>query len=130
MSRSARFTGVFGDGRHEFALNIGELEELQEKCDAGPEEIMTRVMAGTWRVQDIRETLRLGLKGAGLAPDRALVLIERYAGPGHLAGLKPLVISVLGAALIGAPDEDMKGGDAPEGERKAGETATPSPAES
>lgn len=125
MSRSARYTAAFGDGPHEFCLNIGELEELQEKCDAGPEEIMARVIAGTWRLADIRETLRLGLKGAGMAPDRALVLVERYAGPGQLAALKPLVVSILGAALVGAPDED-----APAGEPAAGETATTSPAES
>ena len=125
MSRSARYTGVFGDGKHEFALNIGELEELQERCDAGPEEIMARLFAGTWRVADLRETLRLGLKGAGMEPARALVLIERYAGPGQLMGLKTLATNILGAALVGAPDEDV-----PEGELKAGETTTPSPAES
>ncbi|MFN5211198.1 gene transfer agent family protein [Brevundimonas sp.] len=124
MSRAARFTGVFGDGKHEFALNIGELEELQEKCDAGPEEIMARVIGGTWRLSDIRETLRLGLKGAGLAPDRALVLIERYAGPGQLAALKPLVVNVLGAALVGAPDEDERAGELVAG------AAMTSPAES
>jgi hypothetical protein len=125
MSRSARFTGVFGDGKHEFALNIGELEELQEKCDAGPEEIMARLLAGNWRVADLRETLRLGLKGGGMSSTQALVLVERYAGPGDLMALKPLAVSVLGAALVGAPDEDAR-----EGELSAGEMTNPSPAES
>lgn len=125
MSRSARFTGVFGDGKHEFALNIGELEELQEKCDAGPEEIMARVIAGSWRVADLRETIRLGLKGAGMAPMQALVMVERYAGPGQLMGLKSLATGILGAALVGAPDEDERSG-----EPVAGETTAPSPAES
>ena len=124
MSRSALFEGVFGDGKHEFQLNIGELEELQEKTDAGPEELFNRILQGTWRVADIRETIRLGLKGAGMDPMKALVLTERYAGPGHLAALKGLAQNIIGASLIGAPDEDV-----PLGEQTAGET-NHSPAES
>lgn len=117
MSRSARFTGVFGDGRHDFMLNIAELEELQEKCDAGPEEIRDRVVMGRWRIEDIRETLRLGLKGAGMDATMALVMMERYAAPGNLAPHKPLVACIISAALMGSPEEDV----APSGEAK-GET--------
>lgn len=106
MSRSARFRGVFGDGPHDFQLLIGQLEELQEKCDAGPEEILDRVVEGRWRVADIREPIRLGLVGGGMAAVEALVLTERYAGPGQLMENKKLVISILGAAMMGAPDED------------------------
>lgn len=124
MSRSARFTGVFGDGKHDFLLTIGGLEELQEKCDAGPEEIWSRVLSGGWRVADIREPIRIGLIGGGLDPIKALVLVERYAGEGNLSPLKPLVANIIGAALVGAPDEDAPPGK-PRGRKK-----TPSPAES
>ncbi len=124
MSRSARFTGVFGDGKQEFQLNIGELEELQEKTDAGPEEVFDRLAQGRWKVADIRDTIRLGLKGAGMDPMRALVMVERYAAPGNLAPLKALAQNIIAAALIGAPDEDK-----PLGEPGAGET-NHSPAES
>lgn len=124
MSRSARFTGVFGDGRHDFLLTIGGLEELQEKCDAGPEEIWSRVLSGGWRVADIREPIRIGLIGGGMDPIKALVLVERYASEGNLSPLKPLVANIIGAALVGAPDED-----APPGKRR-GRKKTPSPAES
>lgn len=106
MSRSARYTGVFGDGRHDFQLKIGQLEELQEKTDAGPEELLDRLMSGKWRVADLREPLRLGLIGAGTEPISALLLVDRYASPGNLITHKSLVINVLSAALIGAPDED------------------------
>ena len=125
MSRSARYTAVFGDGRHDFLLNIGALEELQEKCDAGPEEIWSRVLSGSWRVADIREPIRLGLIGAGMEPIKALVLVERYAKEGHLSSLKPLVASIIGAALVGTPDED-----APPPGKPKGRSKTPSPAES
>lgn len=115
MSRAARYTGMFGDGRHDFVLNIAELEELQEKCDAGPEEIMDRVLKGTWRLADLREPLRLGLKGGGMDAMSALVLVERYAGPGNLSPHKPLVVCILSAALVGAEDEPLP----PPGEPKA-----------
>lgn len=123
MSRSARYTGPFGDGPHEFQLRIAELEELQELTDAGPEEIYHRVSEGRWRVADVRETIRLGLKGAGMAPLMARAMIDRYAGPGELANQKALVTAILAAALVGAPDEDEPSGE-PKGE------SDPSPDES
>lgn len=123
MSRSARYTGPFGDGPHDFQLNIAELEELQEKCDAGPEEIFHRISEGRWRVADIRETIRLGLKGAGMVALTARAMVDRYAGPGQLADNKELATCILAAALVGAPDEDV-----PSGEMQ-GETESPSPDE-
>lgn len=111
MSRAARFTGAFGDGKHDFQLNIAELEELQELTDAGPEEVFLRVAEGRWRVADIRETLRLGLKGGGMEPIRARAMIDRYAAAGALASHKTLVSAILAAAMLGAPDEDDASGE-------------------
>lgn len=125
MSRSAKVSLLFGDGKHDFALKIGQLEELQEKTDAGPEELYDRIGAGRWRVADIRETLRLGLIGAGMAPIEALVLVDRYADAGALAQWKTVAQSILAAALLGAPDEDRD-----LGEPKAGDAPPHSPAES
>lgn len=125
MSRSARFTGVFGDGKYDFQLNIGELEEHDEKCQAGPEEVYHRVSEGKWRVPDIRETLRLGLKGAGMDSTKALILVERYAGPGQFGHLKPLVLSILAAVIVGSPEED-----APPGETTGASADAPTPAPS
>ena len=111
MSRSARYTGPFGDGPHDFQLRIAELEELQELTDAGPEEVFHRISEGRWRVADIRETIRLGLKGGGMTPLMARAMIDRYAGPGELANQKALVTAILAAALVGAPDEDEPSGE-------------------
>jgi len=118
MSRSAKISAVFGDGIHDFRLRIGELEELQERCDAGPEEILFRLMNATWRIADVRQTIRLGLIGAGMQPTPALILVERYAAEGSLGEWKSLCINIIAAAIDGAPDEDK-----PPGEGK-GETAT------
>lgn len=123
MSRAARFTGAFGDGKHDFQLRIVELEELQELTDAGPEEIFRRISEGRWRVAEIRETIRLGLKGAGMDPLKARAMVDRYADAGALANQKSLVTAILAAALVGAPDEDEPAGE-PKGE------SDPSPDES
>lgn len=119
MSRSALCTGVFGAGVQRFQLRIGELEELQEACDAGPEEIFWRLNGSNWRVADLREPIRLGLIGAGMLPTEALVMVDRYCQPGWLSEWKSLAAAIVGAAINGAPDED-----APPGET-TGEGPTP-----
>ncbi len=124
MSRNAQVTAPFGDGVKIFRLGIGQLEELQEACDAGPEELFYRILGGTWRVKDIREPIRIGLIGGGTEPMKALSLVERYAGEGQLGGLKELVTCILGAGINGAPDEDKPPAGEPTGE------TTPSPEES
>lgn len=129
MSRSARYVGAFGDGKHDFQLRIGELEELQELTDAGPEEVFHRISEGRWRVADIRETLRLGLKGAGMEPIKARALVDRYADTGQLADHKVLATAIIAAALVGAPDEDdpsgePKGGSGPSPDASSGSAAS------
>lgn len=64
MSRG-RIVCAFGDGVYAFALFAGQIEELQEKADAGPMEIYRRLLSGSWRQADIRDTIRLALLGAG-----------------------------------------------------------------
>lgn len=135
MSRSGKTRGAFGGGRYDFQITIGGMEELQELCDAGPEEIFDRISSGRWRVSDIRETIRLGLIGAGVDQFKALALIDRYAVPGAFFGLKPLCTSILGAWLVGAPDEDKIPSGEMEGETSrspdessGSETSTPSAA--
>lgn len=89
----------FGDGVYAFALYGAQLEELQEKTDAGPMELYRRLLGGTWRAEDARETIRLGLIGGGegwvgavlgedgepeggrpieVTPQAALRLVHRY----------------------------------------------------
>lgn len=123
MSRSARITAPFGDGTYTFRLDIGGLEELQEKVGAGPEQIYADIASGQWRVAHLRETIRIGLVRGGMDPMRALAIVSRYAAEGYLADLKPLALNIIAAALVGAPEEDK-----PSGEPEAGAKG-PSPAE-
>jgi hypothetical protein len=71
-------TMTWGDGEHRFALPLGRLRELQEKTGAGPLKLFNRIRSGDWLVDDLRETIRLGLIGGGMAPDAAFALVRRY----------------------------------------------------
>ena len=95
---------------------------MQEKTDAGPEQIYADIASGQWRVAHLRETIRIGLIRGGMEPVRALAMVARYAAEGYLADLKPLALNIIAAALVGAPDEDK-----PAGESEAG-AKDPSPA--
>lgn len=107
MSASAKTLFTWADGEHDFRLAIGQLRELQEKCGAGPAEIHNRLAAGTWRVDDIRETIRLGLIGGGMTPTDALVLVTRYVDNRPLMENVVAAQAVLLVALIGAPDDKV-----------------------
>ncbi|MFC7399591.1 gene transfer agent family protein [Chelatococcus sp. GCM10030263] len=107
MSSDGSITFPWADGEYRFRLAIGQLRELQDKCSAGPAEIVQRLSIGSWRVDDVRETLRLGLIGGGLKPGDALILIKRYVDERPwLENITPAHV-VLMAALVGDPDEPV-----------------------
>lgn len=127
-TRSARITIDWADGSYEFRLGLGELRELQEKCKAGPPAIHRRLIQGEWMVNDIRETLRLGLIGGGLEPSRALAKIARYVDARPLNENLFPAITILHVALNGVDDEDTPESDQPkkaEGETEAPVTMNP-----
>lgn len=114
MSRSGKIELEWGDGagagsdaKHVFRLAIAQLEELQEKCNAGPQQIMRRLSDGTWRTYDVRETIRLGLIGGGMAPPMAAQLVKRYVDDRPLGENVLAAQLVITASIIGVPDEVM-----------------------
>lgn len=96
---------VWPGGEHTFRLRLGELQALQDKCDAGPELILQRIRLGAWRVNDLFETLRFGLIGGGMdrAAARDLVLDCFERAP--IMEFKTPAVEVLAAALIGVEDD-------------------------
>jgi hypothetical protein len=107
MSRSAKVAFDWADGNYTFRLGIKELLELQEKCDAGPAFILGRLIDGTWRIQDIRETIRLGLIGGGLEPIKALAVMKNYVTERPLLENILPAQAILNAALVGVEDEPL-----------------------
>lgn len=87
----------WADGTHTFRLTILTGAELEEKCDAPIAVIAKRLMLGDWKIADVRETIRLGLIGAGAKPHDALRLIRTYVDD---VGRYPLAESALIARTI------------------------------
>lgn len=119
MSRGGEITLQCWDGEHTFRLRLGELRTLQEKCDAGPMHLARRLADGTWRVDDVRETLRLGLIGAGVAQDVALRLVLEHVDNVPLIQNVFTAQAVVLAAVMGVADERL-------GETQAEEAPPPS----
>ncbi len=78
--------------------------ELQEKTDAGPLAVLLRLHGHDWRVQDVRETIRLGLIGGGKTPPQALALVARYVDRRPLLESVPVAQDILAAGLA-QPDD-------------------------
>lgn len=124
MARKPETELVFGDGAYLFRLKLKQIEELQAKCDAGPPEIMRRLMTNTWRIHDVREVIRLGLIGGGATPPRALELVKQYVDDEPIAPNVLIALSVMQARLF--PFEDEPLGDASK-KKTAEETTAASP---
>jgi|SRR5215207_7419180 len=125
MTRKANVGPIpWADGDHTFALKIAQLVELQEKCKAGPWELIERLagygiegapMAGVRaNVSDIIEPIRLGLIGGGMLPTHALTLVKRYCSEGELEENRRLAYLIVVTALVGSPEEPLKKEEAAE----------------
>lgn len=115
MSYDASVTFVWGDGEHRFRLALKQLQELQSKCNAGPMEIIDRLVTRRWRVEDIREIIRLGLIGGGLTPLKAHTLVERYVDNRPWAESLAPAQTILYTAMVGDLTDSV-------GKDEAGET--------
>lgn len=116
-------------GEHDFALDIGALRALQKACDAGPEQILQRITTGRWRVDDLYETIRLGLIAAGEMTEReARDLVTRLFDQHPLMAFRLTAQAILIAALVGPEDdrlgEAMGAPPPPENGSSAASTAT------
>lgn len=126
MSRHGEVALPWGDGEYKFRLGYGELRDLQETCDAGPKRIADRLLpydparnphGDNFRVEDVRETIRLGLMGAGKTQAEALALITKFVDRRPLNENRYIAWAILAAVLVGATDEQV--GKAEEPETKA-----------
>ncbi len=120
--RSAKLERQFiGDGYYDLCLPIGQLIELQEKLGCGPSVIATRLLQGEWLVEDIQQSIRLGLIGGGMAPQEAFNLVRHSVIEGYLMDYTSIAANLLYAALSGVEDEPILG----EAEAPATENPTP-----
>lgn len=119
---------LWGDGEYEFHLRLGEVRELQTKTGVGPFRLFERIRKHDWFIDDLRETLRLGLIGAGMENVAALTLVMCNFDnrSNKLQHVEP-VMGILAAFLTGDdPDDPVGKASAEEGKKEPTESS-PSP---
>lgn len=77
MNNQGEVIVTWGDNDYCFRLTVAGLIELEQKCDAPFSTVWHRVVSGQYGINDIRETIRLGLIGGNMAPADALKLVRR-----------------------------------------------------
>lgn len=131
MSRSGEVTLPWGDEDRTFRLGIGEWRKVQEKCDAGPAEILSRLAPvfsareqglsidqivalgylGRWRIDDVREPLFRALIGGGMDPTKAGLVIRELVDERPLIEPVSIAYRVIMVSLFGPEDEPLGEGE-------------------
>lgn len=129
MSRAGEIALDFGGEERSFRLGIGQWRKVQEKCDAGPAEILARlapifaakqagltmqqIMAhgylGAWRVDDLREVILQGLLGANMAGPDALRLVRDWVEERPMLESVAVAYAIVLASVAGTEDEAAVG---------------------
>ena len=101
-------TFQWADDVYTFDLKLGQIRELEEKCKASVFVVLGRLFRQEAFIDDIRETIRLGLIGGGTPASRAWVLVSRYVEGQPLAENLPHAMRIMGALAYGAPQEAVE----------------------
>lgn len=105
MSEATTWRGFFGDDEHAFSLPPDRVAELERKVGIGIGAISRRMFAGDFTFVEITETIRIGLVGAGMAPEAAAELVILYAHDRPLAETHPIATAILEALWWGPKAE-------------------------
>ena len=94
-------------GEHEFGLSVSDLEALQDRCGGdGVFLVYNRIVGGIATTRDILATTALGLEGPEMSKIDAVKLVRGIAEDQGLNALLLTAQAVLGAALMGWPDQE------------------------
>lgn len=107
--KTTQLTRDWAGDTYTFKLPLEQLEEHDEACAAGPLTVLERLVAGSWRITDVRDTIRLGLIGGGLKPSEAAKLVRRHVEAFPWLDAVPLAVAILAATIRGEYDEDAPG---------------------
>lgn len=117
-------TRDWADGTYSFRIAYGQWLELQESCHAGPLEIYTALLMRRWRVEHIREIVRVGLIGAGTDPATALRLVKRHVEDRPIMESVEIALNIVAAALA-IPAGEPKPGEAEAATSASTESTSP-----
>lgn len=119
MTTTATRTIVWVNGEDQFCLSkAGLIFDLEDKCGAGIAVVFNRLRSDCWKLNDVRETIRLGLIGGGRTPVEAMAIVKRHVDDQPLLPLVLVAHAVLEAVMIGVPDD-------PVGKKKAARRRPP-----
>jgi hypothetical protein len=135
MSANGTRQIIWAGGEDTFCLaKVGLILDLEEKCKAGIGVIAARLESGSYGVNDVRETIRLGLIGGGAKPEQAMSKVRNHVDENPLAYSVLVALGVVHAVIFGAPADDQVGADddkdddpgkaGPAAAREAGSTMT------
>lgn len=100
---------VWEGGEHPFKLNIGQLRALQTATGVGPLFLLGRITGSQWFVDDIIETIRLGLIGGGMPETEAKKLTDRIFTENTPALYRSMLLAtrILRDAVMGEPGDPV-----------------------
>jgi len=125
----AELTTDWADGTYTFRLTPTLAIELEQKCDAPFAVIHHRLQTGTYKIADVRETIRLGLIGGGKTPVESLRLTRQYVDERPFAESWQIARLISGALMFGFEVEPLGKAEAAPKDQSAStppiSTATP-----
>lgn len=108
MSANGTRSIVWANGEDVFCIaKVGLILDLEDKCKCGIATVMGRLEGGAWHLNDVRETIRLGLIGGGMAPDKAMAAVKRHVDETPLGVHVLLAYEIVRAAIFGVPDDPV-----------------------
>jgi hypothetical protein len=125
MSATGTRSIIWANGEDVFCLaKVGLILDLEDKCKAPFAVIMARLENGAWGLNDVRETIRLGLIGGGMNPEKAMAAVRNHVDENPLSHSVLVAYEVVRTVVFGVPDDPV-GKDPPEGKAKPAEAQHP-----
>lgn len=102
-----------GGRDHRFELRLGEIRELERLCGSGIGSIWRRMAMLDFKIDDLRETIRLGLVGGGGVTQPEATAIIKYSVDGRpINEYFDLALAIVKACFEGVtPMGKIKGAD-------------------
>ncbi|WP_180982422.1 gene transfer agent family protein [Methylocella silvestris] len=114
MSEEALSTAVYrtlGGRDYRFQLRLGEMRELERLCNAGIGAIWRRMAMLEFRVDDLRETIRLGLIGGGTPEPEAEAIVRFSIDARPVNDYFDLALAIIKAMFEGVRPKKPDGTD-------------------
>lgn len=125
MSANGTRSIIWANGEDAFCLGkVGLILDLEDKCRSGLATIMARLEGGSWGINDVRETIRLGLIGGGMKPEAAMAAVRNHVDENPLALSVLVAYEVIKSVIFGIPDDDPVGKGMPAEAQKTGSSMT------